>query len=76
MQNSRNQAINTYFAKSPNSFKKKINSQIVDKNAVSYFDINAGIRSCTCKKSSCLKKYCECYQGGYKCTSSCKCVDW
>lgn len=28
---------------------------------------------CNCKKSSCLKKYCECFQGGVGCSSSCRC---
>lgn len=30
---------------------------------------------CSCKKSFCLKKYCECFQVGMKCTSNCKCID-
>ena len=25
-------------------------------------------RRCTCKKSSCMKNYCECYRAGLKCT--------
>jgi hypothetical protein len=32
-------------------------------------------RTCNCKKSNCLKKYCECYNSGLKCTSSCKCEE-
>ncbi|KAJ1379499.1 Tesmin/TSO1-like CXC domain [Sesbania bispinosa] len=30
-------------------------------------------RGCNCKKSSCLKKYCEFYQGGVGCSVSCRC---
>ncbi|CAN6439680.1 unnamed protein product [Victoria cruziana] len=28
---------------------------------------------CNCKKSKCLKKYCECFQGGVGCSSGCRC---
>ncbi len=57
----RNDAIRVYLIKSPVSFKK-IN---MDLNNV----------TCNCKKSNCLKNYCECFQFGLKCTYSCGCVD-
>ena len=47
--------------KSPVSFKK--------------INLNEALLVCSCKKSFCLKKYCECYQAGMKCNTSCKCVD-
>jgi hypothetical protein len=30
---------------------------------------------CNCRKSLCLKKYCECFFTGMLCTSECKCVN-
>ena len=34
-----------------------------------------GSSSCKCKKSKCLKLYCECFAGGRVCNGKCKCED-
>lgn len=48
----------------PSAFKAKIERDEDD---------GRHTKGCQCKKSGCLKKYCECYRSGVKCTDLCKC---
>ena len=33
------------------------------------------VQGCTCKKSRCIKKYCECFANGLQCCEDCSCAD-
>lgn len=60
----RDSTIEQILAKDPEAFNAKIDASANKK-------VNR--RGCTCRKTNCLKKYCECFHAGIPCSEFCKC---
>ncbi|TDH73545.1 hypothetical protein CCR75_004074 [Bremia lactucae] len=73
------QAIQNYMDNNPRAFSYA--SLPPDTNASGFLHLlpqkssAVVMRGCRCKRSKCLKKYCECFQNNIACTSHCRCMD-
>ena len=64
----RTAAINSILERNPDAFAPRIkhDAESMTKGHLS---------GCHCKKSACLKKYCECFSAAVACTEKCRCMD-
>uniref|UniRef100_A0A8I6ATA6 Protein lin-54 homolog n=1 Tax=Rattus norvegicus TaxID=10116 RepID=A0A8I6ATA6_RAT len=67
-ENERQKAIKACLDRNPEAFKPKIGK---GKEGESDRRHSKG---CNCKRSGCLKNYCECYEAKIMCSSICKCI--
>ncbi|XP_019092626.1 PREDICTED: protein tesmin/TSO1-like CXC 8 [Camelina sativa] len=69
-------ALKSVLGRNPNAFNGMSFTSLIDKQCKDAPDTKLGLlsRGCKCKRTRCLKKYCECFQANVLCSDNCKCI--
>ncbi|KAE9597586.1 putative transcription factor Tesmin family [Lupinus albus] len=75
----RREAVEATLERNPNAFRPKIASSPHGthdrrEEVGEVLILGKHSKGCHCKKSGCLKKYCECFQADILCSENCKCM--
>ncbi|XP_048602166.1 protein tesmin/TSO1-like CXC 8 isoform X2 [Brassica napus] len=71
----REAAVLNLLDRNPNAFNGKPPSFLINKQAATDTKLGLLSRGCKCKRTKCLKKYCECFQANALCSDNCKCIN-
>ncbi|CAI0384156.1 unnamed protein product [Linum tenue] len=61
------------FSRNPLAFEPKVMTRLGGEMNAATPASARHKKGCNCRKSHCLKKYCECFEGGVGCSPSCRC---